>query len=77
MLYLYLFFLSKNQRASKNSRSHLRVSCAVNHIRVFVALLGHMAGRPEEFPRQERVSPQAVFFHLIPEGLPVCAYRLH
>lgn len=40
----------------------------MNHIRVFVVPLGHTMGRPEEFPREEQVSPEAVFFHLIPEA---------
>lgn len=76
-IYFFLFSFSFLiiEKPAKNARSHLRVNRAVNHIRVFVVPLGHMTGRPEEFPRRERVSPQAVFFHLIPEGLPVCAYR--
>lgn len=30
---------------------------------------GHKMGRPEEFPREEQVSPEAkFFFHLIPKA---------
>lgn len=35
---------------------------------VWVVPLGHKMGRPEEFPREEQVSLEAVFFHLIPEA---------
>lgn len=33
-------------------------------------------GRPEEFPQEEQVSPQATLFDS-KRGIPVCAYPLH
>lgn len=73
--FLCIWKKPQKNRTGEKARNHLRVCCAWITYMFFVVPLGRMTGRPEEFPSQERVSLEAVFFHSIPEGLPVCAYQ--
>ena len=38
---------------------------------------GAKAGGREEVPREEQVSPEAMFFQFDSRSIPVCAYQLH